>query len=519
VSFEPEALLGQEDGAAFRRFVEWSVGSGFDMAVVEIATPWKRDALMAWTQEKIPGAKLIPLHEVGPGKQMLWDLLREACAPGSEATALILHHLEEAEDKRRIIAQLNVERDELVKAFALPWILLVHPVAGRELQHNAPDFSDFVGLWLWEEAPEGFEALRAGIDAPSVVVAPTPVGTMGPGKELLVRAANATHLGYLDEAADLVAQFDLRNPAARGADPDRMLVEARMLAATGRFVEARAVYEAAQNGYLAQGNRAGLALSLHLLAIVAEGQGRYEEARALLRGSMAVKEEVGDRAGLAASLHQLASVEWRRGRYEEARTLLQEAITIFEEIGDRVARATSLHQLATVEEWEGRYEEARALLRASIAVKEEVGDRAGLAASLHQLASVDWRQGQYEEAGALVRESMAINEESGNRAGRAASLHLLALIQAKQGQRDEARALLRESIAIKQEIGDTPGLAASLIMLGQLELMDGRVSEGRGLVQQGVDILAEIGSGDLDAARTILQDIDSLSTPPAATST
>lgn len=519
MSFEPEALLGQEDGGAFRRFVEWSVGSGFDMAVVEIATPWKRDALMAWTQEKIPGAKLIPLHEVGPGKRRLWDLLREACAPGSGTTALILHHLEEAEDKRRIIAQLNVERDELVRAFALPWILLVHPVAGRELQHNAPDFSDFVGLWLWEEAPDGFKELRAGMAAPSVVAAPAPVGEMGAGKELLGRAVRAIDFGYLDEASDLLAQFDLRNPGARDEDPDRMSLEARMLAARGHYAEARAAYEAAQRGYEAHGDRAGLAVLLHQLASVDWSQGQYEEARKLLHEAIAIWEEIGDQAGRARSLHQLAMVEMVQGRYEEARNLLHESIAIKEEIGNRGGKAASLHALSVIEGQQGRHEEARKLLGESIAIFDEIGNRAGRASSLHQLAIIEGEQGRHEEARKLLRQSIAINEEIGDRAGRAASLHQLAIIEEEQGRYEDARALVRESIAVAEEVGDRAGLAISLVVLGRIEVEFGQFTEARRLVQQGVDILAEIGSGELDQARAILRVIDSLTTPPAASST
>ncbi|MRG94029.1 tetratricopeptide repeat protein [Polyangium spumosum] len=507
---EPEALLGEEDGAAFRRFVDWSVEGDFSLAIVEVTTPWKRDALLAWTQAKVPRARAIALHWIGPSKERLWALLEEAQAAG--ASALILHRLEEAEHRSLIIAQLNVQRDELVKAFPMMWILLVHPEVGRELQMKAPDFVDF-GFWLWEEKPEPLREMLATIDAPGVMAEPAPVGEVGAG-DLLRRAIRAIRFRQLDEAADLLAQLDMHEPEARETDPRRRMCDAFLAGANGRYEEAREHLRTAREAYEARGDRAGRAWALHQLAIIEERQGRYEEARKLLRESVEVNEELGDRAGRAASLHQLSIIEERQGRYEEARKLLEESIVVTEEIGNRVGRAASLHQLASIEYRQGHYEEARKLLEESIAVREELGDRAGRAASLHQLASIEFREGRYEEARKLLEESIGVREELGDRAGRAASLHQLALIEFRQGRYEEARKLLEESIGVLEEIGNRAGLALSLVMLGQLEVTTGRVAKGRQLVQQGVDILQEIGSGDLPVAQQILADIDALLTPP-----
>jgi tetratricopeptide (TPR) repeat protein len=516
LSFEPETLLGKEDAFAYRRFLDWGVGAGFDLAIVQIETPWKRDALIEWTRAQVPGTQTVALTEVGPGKRRLWDMLGEACAPGKGTQVLVLHGLEEAEAQARIIAQLNVERDELVKGFPLPWVLIVHPVASRMLQDNAPDFVDFAGLWLYEEAPEGLQGKLSTIDSPKMVAAPAPMGEVGEGKELLRKAARQIDFGYLDEAEDLLAQFDMRNPKAREEDPDRMSLDGRMLEAQGRLAEARMRYEAALKGYEVQGDRASRAMALHQLASIEHRQSRYEEARRLLQESIASKEEIGDRAGRAASLHLLAGVEESQGRYEEARKLLRESIAIDEEIGNRVGRAASLHVLATIELRHGRYEEARQLLREAIAVFDELGDRAGRASSLHELAVIADSQGRHEEARQLIRESIAIKEEIGDRAGRAASLHELALIELRGGRYEESRRLLRGAIVVKEEIGDRAGLAASLINLGVVDVRLGQFEEGRRQVQRGVDILAEIGSGQLGQAHTVLQAIDALMHPPAA---
>src|SRR5258708_3869181 len=44
----PERLVTEDGARAYRRFLEWSVGAGFKLAVVEVADPRRRAALVAW---------------------------------------------------------------------------------------------------------------------------------------------------------------------------------------------------------------------------------------------------------------------------------------------------------------------------------------------------------------------------------------------------------------------------------------------------------------------------------------
>ncbi len=144
----PEQLLRESSARAYRRFLEWSVGAGFKLAVVEVADRRHRDALVAWTVATVPGTRLLRLDRAS--QEPLRLPLDQVAAPPGQMSLLVLTHFEDAPKRRLVSAQLNVQRDELARDFAVPWVLLIHPGAALDLQQDAPDFSDFAGLWLGE---------------------------------------------------------------------------------------------------------------------------------------------------------------------------------------------------------------------------------------------------------------------------------------------------------------------------------------------------------------------------------
>jgi len=57
----PELLLTEDNARAYRRFLDWSVGAGFKLGVVEVTEPWRRDALVAWTAATVAGTRVVRL--------------------------------------------------------------------------------------------------------------------------------------------------------------------------------------------------------------------------------------------------------------------------------------------------------------------------------------------------------------------------------------------------------------------------------------------------------------------------
>lgn len=401
-----EEILGPERGAAYRRFLEWSVGEGFMLAVVEVRWPAQREALAAATRAEVPRLCVARLASLGARPVRI--LLEEVCPSPAEISVLMLTHLEESDDAARICAELNVHRDELARTFALPWVLVVHPAAALALQRDAPDFCDFAGLWLPEEPGEGAEALLEQT-IPSQEVSGGSTVRLSPDSTtpngFLSLAHEAAALGYVDQAEDMLAQYDMMHPDARTQDAQRVHMDGVLLHIRGQMTEALTRFHAALELCETTGDRHMKAVLLNEVAQIHMIQGDLAAARQLEREALELLKQIGDQRNVAALLHQMSVIEWRLGNATKARDLAQESIALSEELGDQVGRAMSLHHLSIIEERMGNCAKARELARESLIVSDRLGDRNGRFASLHQLAALGIRQSNYAEARELLRES------------------------------------------------------------------------------------------------------------------
>ncbi|MGK3983109.1 tetratricopeptide repeat protein [Sorangium sp. So ce136] len=511
-----EHILGPERGAAYRRFIEWSVGGGFMLAVVEIRRPAQREALAAATGAAVPGFCVARLVSVGA--RPVHTLLEEACPSSAGTSVLMLTHLEESGDVARICAEFNVHRDELARRFALPWVLVVHPAAALALQRDAPDFCDFAGLWLPEEPEGGRELLREQAlrsSAPSVgSTIRLPPEVTAP-KDLLSLADEAATLGQVDRAADLLAQYDMKHPDARTHDARRVHMDGVLLRIRSRFAEALARFHAALKLCEETGDRHMKGVLLDAIAQTHILQGDLVAARPLVREALELFEQLGDQKNRAASLHQLSVVEERMGNDANARELGVESLMLSEELGDQAGRAMSLHHLAVIEERMGHYAKASELAHESLMISDRLGDRNGRFASLHQLAVLAIHQRDYAKARELLSESLKLAEEMGNARYRSVVLHELASLALLEGKQAEARQLWLESIKLSEELGAKDGQAVSLVMLGMLEADQGQLEHGLALVREGVGILEELGAAVLVEAKGLLHRLESLSVADA----
>jgi hypothetical protein len=226
------------------------------MAVIEVRSPAQRRELLAWTTAEMPGTRVVALDQAS-GKP-LRPLLEQACPSPGGADVLVLTRLEDAVDRIKLCARNNIQRDELVRAFPVPWVVLIHPAAALAMHQHAPDFSDFAGLWLNEEREEGSAHLAAleqlGLESMSLAAPMMPLSAAEGSSGLLGSAYNAIVLSTYDEAVDLLAQYDMRHPQARTREPERIWLEALLLClrrqpaeALSRLEEARRLCDPAAN--------------------------------------------------------------------------------------------------------------------------------------------------------------------------------------------------------------------------------------------------------------------------------
>jgi tetratricopeptide (TPR) repeat protein len=191
-------------------------------------------------------------------------------------------------------------------------------------------------------------------------------------------------------------------------------------------------------------------------------------AQALSDKSLAIMREQGDRRGIAASLHNLATVARRKGDYPTATMLYEEGLMIYRELGDQHGRAVSLSNLGAVALDLGDHPTANARHEECLAIMRNLGDASGIATSLGNLGLLSYEQGDYPRARARQEESLAIRRELGDRDRIALSLGNLGNVAFMQGEFATSLALIQECLATWHEMRNKGGVALCLAGLARV---------------------------------------------------
>lgn len=491
----PERLLGEDGARAYRRFLEWNAGERFALCVIEIKTPVRRDALVAWTLAQLSRACVVRLDETG-GKSIN-ALLARICPKPAEASALLLTNLEEVEDRRRLCAQMNVQRDELVEIFQRPWVILAHPSAAMDLRMLAPDFSDFAVLWLREQPAEADALARSTTLGTLARAAVSMVESSAPEpSDLLTQAGRALAFGHTDEAHDLLARYDFQNPEGLSQDPRRIRLAGRVAWLDGESDKALALYAEALK--LADDSRDAHArvVLVQDIARVKHEAGDWDGALALHEESLRTFERLGDRYGRALSLHEIARIRHDRGDWEAALALYTEALKTYEELGARDACAVVLGDMAHIRKQRGDLASALMLHERALETYEELGDLRGRASAYIGIARVHMDEG--DAAGALLayRQALEILETIGDRHGRAATLGEIAEVFGDRGDIGAAQAIQKQVLQLHEELGDTRDAAAARLSLGRLAVREGRFEHALELMSSAYAALVGLGALD-----------------------
>ncbi len=434
-SSAPERILGEDGGRAYRRFLAWTVGDGFAMAVIEVRSPRSRRELLAWTTAEMPDTHVIALDEASG--RPLWPLFERACPSPGATDVLVLTRLEDAVNRIKLCARINIQRDELARAFPVPWVILVHPAAALEMQQYAPDFSDFAGLWLNEEPEEKathLEALASLGSASRSIAAPAMHLAADDGSsDLLDDAYNAALLSKYDEAADLLAQYDMHHPDVRALEPRRIRLD-------------------------------GILLWMH--GDSAKALDRLEEALRLCAPSS----DIQMRAGL---LSDIAHIRAQNGEVDDALDLHKQALEVYEKEGDRRSRAAVLGDIARLRADKGEADAALDLNRQALAIYEELGDRRSRAVAMGDIARILADRGEIDAALDLHKQALEVYETLGDHYSRAVALNDIGLLCADKGEVDVALDLHQQALEIHEKLGTPDGIATAHWSMGQIAFRQG----------------------------------------------
>lgn len=536
-SDSPSSSLEPKDLRALTRLIARSRGATFKLAVVEISSPAAVASLcVRLAQERdlerfeIINVILRPLE----GRN-LWSELKERAVGVGKPALLFLSAVEmptSSQDTQQLFRQLNVQRDLFVRDLPFPWVVFIHPEVSNFLRNIAPDFCDFVSLWLKtvdEAAPRTAAPLE--IRKAFNYEAGALPGSAGTLRAYLTSIDILMADGRFAEADDVLARAALvaSSPEERARVA---LWRVRWLRSTGRFAEA-----------------AGLARDqLSISPTEIEEQGVPFPVLLLLELGTAQR-ALGDLAGARSSLEKAEALQRRDVRpYAYSITVLSlldvlldqndlpsargylDMLVALDDVPSK-AKASALYALGRFQLAEGDLDAAQLALEHSLSfLQDEPGPvtQGRAASTLRALARVERGKGRIDEAQATLQRAAQTVAREGDEYPLAAAgiFHDLGVIALESGNLDAARSALDRALEIELRVlgGEHPSSAATLHTLGALAARKGSFKEARELLERALKghppdsvnaaitsvelAILSMGSGDLDRARHLLDDVD-----------
>jgi tetratricopeptide (TPR) repeat protein len=280
---------------------------------------------------------------------------------------------------------------------------------------------------------------------------------LGKVLELVGRWHRAEEIDH--EALELAESLD---DGLRRASCQTALAE--VVRKQGRFPEAFELLKAAQRGFAAFGDDAGVARVLHLTGTVAGQRGDYDKALASYRKSLQIRERIGDKASMASLLSNLGVIAEYRGDYDGSRDFHRRALALRESVGDRWAIGISMTNLGAIAVLQKRYAEAREWFDKAMRINREVGDTWLVANCHNNLGNATRGLGDYAAAREHYTESLRAYRDYDDRWALAFLLEDVGVLGALCGDVAAALELVGAADAIREAIGAprAPSLAQEL---------------------------------------------------------
>ena len=222
--------------------------------------------------------------------------------------------------------------------------------------------------------------------------------------------------------------------------------------------------------------------------------GHVDQSVALHRTALAAARQAEDRAGQAIALSELGVLAWLTGDHPAAAASLARALALYRDIDDLPGQANILNQLGQVQILTGDYPAATASHQQALALARGSGDRLAEAEALNHLGQVQQRAGDYPAAAATQRQALAIFREIGNRLGQATTLNDLGMVQEETGDYPAAAASQREALKMFRDLGIQLGQAVALNKLGTVQQLTGDYPAAAASLQQALELHRDLGT-------------------------
>jgi len=209
------------------------------------------------------------------------------------------------------------------------------------------------------------------------------------------------------------------------------------LAASGKPKAACEQYDLALARQEADGDRRGMALTLHALGAANRARGRWEDGIAAFERSIALFEELKDERSLAATLNRLGELYYERRDYANAVRVYERDLKLSEAQQNRRAMAQTSGNLGLAHLSLGHADPAAACFKRALALYQALGDAHGQGMALWGRAQMAFDLDDREKALRDGGRALELFEQSRSAADREALLKWLAAV--RRGRRTGLR--------------------------------------------------------------------------------
>jgi predicted ATPase len=262
----------------------------------------------------------------------------------------------------------------------------------------------------------------------------------------------------------------------------------------GHWREGRELLVTALSHPGAQAMTTERAYALNWAGVLASYQNDYTAGRTLLEEAITIRRENGDRRGVAGSLHNLGELLLDQGEYGQARALYEESLSINREMGNQDWEANNLNSLGRVASWLGDDASAKSFYEQGLVLYRSLGDLQGISIALNNLGANLSNQDDIRGALACYEEALAVGRSIGDKGGIAELLNNMGALVGEQGNYAEARACFAESLRLCQELGDRLSLGRGMRNMASLAQQVGAPERAVRLFGAAVTLREAIGA-------------------------
>jgi tetratricopeptide (TPR) repeat protein len=252
--------------------------------------------------------------------------------------------------------------------------------------------------------------------------------------------------------------------------------------------KARVEFDGALAASRAAQDRAGEAVSLLALGVMAGEQGVARDAGRYLDNCVRLSRRLGLNELEAAALVRLAELAEGAKEYDRALVFHRQALRAMEASGDRVGAVRQFGAAGEVLFRQGELDKARAAHEDGLLLARQVSDRFGEAERLAAIGVIHRIQGDAPRALEVLERAFHIYEEIHQPRPQARLLYELALIHEQLGEPDAAHEYHERSLVVARNVGDRSLQARNLEQMAEHCLAQGAFEQARTMFEEAAQL-------------------------------